>query len=121
MSNVKIQSSTSYRDYLVRSLSDPQRIAGYLEVTLEHEPEDPIPDLLRLVLSDVVAAREKIDELSPQGKELFDRLDRILIETKAVEIYGLIDLLDELGFRLAVIPKEQQDEDTDDDSKIEVG
>lgn len=115
MSNVKIQSSTSYRDYLVRSLSDPQRIAGYLEATLEHEAEDPIPDLLRLVLSDIVAARSQTDKLSPQGKELFDRLDQILLETKAVEIYGLIDLLDELGFRLAVIPKEQQMADINND------
>ncbi len=59
--------------------------------------------------------------ISRLKKKLFDRVDRILIETKAVEIYGLIDLLDELGFQLAVIPKEQQAEDTDDDYKMEVG
>jgi DNA-binding phage protein len=111
MSNVKVQTSTSYRDYLLKSLVEPDRAAGYLDATLEHEREDPIPDLLQLALSNVVAAKAQIDELSPHAKELHEIIDRVLAETKGVEIYGLIDLLDALGFRLAIIPQEKLLED----------
>jgi DNA-binding phage protein len=106
MSNVKVQTSTSYHDYLLKSLVEPARAADYLDATLEHEREDPIPELLKLALSNVIAAKEQIEELSPRAKELHDRLDRVLSETKGVEIYRLIDLLNALGFRLAIVRQE---------------
>ena len=115
MSNVKIPTSTNYRDRLIESLQDPisqrerfaNEAAAYLEVTLERDLQDPIPELLRSVLSNIVAAKERVDELSATTKDLHSSLDRVLAESKGVEIYGLIDLLDGLGFRLAVVPKDK--------------
>ena len=107
MSNVKIPTSTNYRDRLIESLQDPIEAAAYLEVTLEHDLEDPIPDLLRSVLSNVVMAKEHVNELSATTKDLYVSLDRVLVASKGTEIYGLIDLLDALGFRLAVVPKDE--------------
>jgi hypothetical protein len=54
-----------------------------------------------------VTAKERVDELSATTKDLHSSLDRVLAESKGVEIYGLIDLLDGLGFRLAVVPKDE--------------
>jgi DNA-binding phage protein len=107
MSNLKIQNSREYREYLLESLVDVDRAAKYIEVTLEREPEDPTPDLLRLVLSNVVTAQKNNNNLSGKIENLHEELDRVLAETKGVEIYGLVDLLDALGFRLAVLPKER--------------
>ncbi len=107
MSNVKIPTSTNYRDRLIELLQDPIEAAAYLEVTLERDLEDPIPDLLRSVLSNVVAAKERVGEISTTTQDLHNSLDRVLAESKGVEIYGLIDLLDALGFRLAVVPKDE--------------
>jgi DNA-binding phage protein len=107
MSNVKIPTSTNYRDRLIESLQDPIEAAAYLEVTLERDLEDPIPDLLRLVLSNVVTAKGQIGELSTTTQDLHHSLDRVLVESKGVKIYGLIDLLNALGFRLAVVPKDE--------------
>jgi len=59
MSNLKIQNSREYQEYLLESLADVDRAANYIEATLERELEDPTPDLLRLVLSNVVAAQKK--------------------------------------------------------------
>lgn len=107
MSNVKVPTSSSYQERLIESLQDPIEAAAYLEVMLEREAEDPIPDLLKVVLSNVVAAKERANELSPTAKDLHATLDRNLSESKGAEIYSLIDLLDALGFRLAVVPKEK--------------
>jgi DNA-binding phage protein len=107
MSNVKVPTSTNYRDRPIESLQDPIEAAAYLEVTLERDLEDPVPELLRSVLSNIVTAKERVDELSTTTKDLHSSLDRILAERKGVEIYGLIDLLDGLGFRLAVVPKDK--------------
>jgi DNA-binding phage protein len=105
--NVKIPNSTNYRDRAIESLQDPIEAAAYLEVTLGCDLEDPIPELLRSVLTNMVTAKERVDELSTTTKDLHSNLDRILAESKGVEIYGLIDLLDGLGFRLAVVPKDE--------------
>ena len=107
MSNLKIQNSREYREYLLESLADADRAASYIEATLERELEDPIPDLLRLVLSNVVAAQKNDRNVSGEIENLHAELDRVLAENKGVEIYGLVDLLDALGFRLAVLPKDR--------------
>jgi hypothetical protein len=56
-----IPTSTCYRGALIESLSDIDRMDSYLKVTREYEVEDPIPDLLKLALSNVVAAKARID------------------------------------------------------------
>ncbi|MEW6494688.1 MAG: transcriptional regulator [Cyanobacteriota bacterium] len=102
MKNVKMPTSDSYHDALIESLKDPERAAGNIEVALELKEKDPQPDLLRLTLQDVIEARLQMNNLSEEAKLCYEKLDKILIETGGVEIYSLVELLDALGFRIAV-------------------
>ena len=94
--------SDSYLDALIEELKDPERAAGSIEVALELEEKDPQPDVLRLTLKDVVEARVQVNNLSEEAKQCYEKLDKILIETGGAEIYSLVELLDALGFRIAV-------------------
>ena len=94
--------SDSYLDALIEELKDPERAAGSIEVALELEEKDPQPDMLRLTLKDVIEAREQANNLSEEAQRSYEKLDKILLETGGVEIYGLVELLDALGFRLAI-------------------
>ena len=102
MKDVKMPTSRSYHDYLISSLKDPERAAGNIEVALELEEKDPQPDVLRLTLKDVIEARVRMNKLSEEAKQSYEKLDKILLETGGVEIYGLVELLDALGFRIAI-------------------
>lgn len=94
MKNVKIPTSDSW----LESLKDPEE-AGL-------EEKDPEPEFLRAVIQDVVEARVQINNLSEEAKHSYEKLDKILLETKAVEIYNLVEFLDTLGFRIALVPKD---------------
>jgi len=102
MKNVKMPTSDSWHDALIESLKDPEEAAAYIEVALELEEKDPQPDMLRLTLKDVVEARVRMNNLSEEAKRSYEKLDKILSETGGAEIYGLVELLDVLGFRIAV-------------------
>ena len=102
MKEVKMPTSDSWLDSLIESLKDPEEAAAYIEVALELEEKDPQPDMLRLTLKDVVEARVRLNNLSEEAKRSYEKLDKILSETGGAEIYGLVELLDVLGFRIAV-------------------
>jgi DNA-binding phage protein len=102
MKEVKMPTSDSWHDALIESLKDPEEAAAYIEVALELEEKDPQPDMLRLTLKDVVEARVRLNNLSEEAKRSYEKLDKILSETGGAEIYGLVELLDVLGFRIAV-------------------
>ncbi|MBO1347642.1 MAG: transcriptional regulator [Hormoscilla sp. GUM202] len=104
MKNVKVQTSYSYREYLIESLKDPEEGASFIEAILE-EP-DPEPELLRNALRKVVEARAKMNQMSEEAKQHHDRLDKLLTESGCAEIYSFVELLDLLGFRVAVTVKE---------------
>jgi DNA-binding phage protein len=106
MKEVKMPTSDSYLDALIEELKNPERAAGSIEVALELEEKDPQPDMLRLTLKDVVEARVRMKNLSEEAQRSYDKLDKILLETGGIEIYGLVELLDALGFRIAIAPKE---------------
>ena len=106
MKEVKMPTSDSYLDALIEELKDPERAAGSIEVALELEEKDPQPDMLRLTLKDVIEARVRMNKLSEEAKQSYEKLDKILLETGGVEIYGLVELLDALGFRIAIAPKD---------------
>ncbi|HEY9901575.1 MAG TPA: transcriptional regulator [Candidatus Sericytochromatia bacterium] len=105
MKDVKMPTSDSYHDALIEDLKDNERAAGNIEVALELEEKDPQPDILRLTLKDVIAARLQMNNLSEEAKLCYEKLDKILLETRGTEIYGLVELLDALGFRLAIALK----------------
>ncbi|MFB2838872.1 DNA-binding protein [Floridanema evergladense] len=96
--------SDSYREDLIQFLKDPEHAAGYIEAILEEE--DPEPELLRNALRKVIEAWEKSDRLSPSTKELHEKLDRILTESNASEIYTFVELLNSLGFQVTISLKE---------------
>jgi DNA-binding phage protein len=108
MKDVKMPTSRSYREYLLSSLKDPERAAGNIEVALELEEKDPQPDVLRLTLKDVIEAREQMNNLSEEAKRSYEKLDKILLETGGGEIYGLVELLDALGFRIAIAQSSEE-------------
>jgi DNA-binding phage protein len=106
MKDVKMPTSRSYREYLISSLQDPERAAGNIEVVLELEEKDPQPDMLRLTLKDIVEARVQMNAFSEGAKLSYEKLDKILLETKAAEIYSLVEFLDALGLHIAIAPKD---------------
>lgn len=107
MKEVKTPTSRSYHEYLISSLKDTQEAAAYIETFLELEEEkEPLPaELLRAALKDVVDARVQMNNLSEEAKHYHEKLEKVLLETKGAEIYGLVELLDALGFRIAIAPK----------------
>ena len=115
MKEVKMPTSDSYLDALIEELKDPEMGAGSIEVALELEEKDPQPDILRLTLKDVVEARVRLNNLSEEAKRSYEKLDKILLETGASEIYSLVELLDGLGFRIAIASKA---EEIPDDKKL---
>jgi len=107
MKDVKVPTSRSYREFLIESLKNPERSAAYIEAVLELEEESPDPELLRAVLKDVIEAQIN-NNLSESTKQLHEKLDRILTESNASEIYTFVELLNELGFSIVIAPKETQ-------------
>lgn len=106
MKEMKTQRSRSYHEYLISSLKNPERTAGYIGVMLELDEEGFEPELLRSALKDVVEARIQLNNLSEEAKQRYEKLDKMLLETKAAELYSLIEFLDALGFRIAIAPKD---------------
>jgi DNA-binding phage protein len=106
MKEVKTQRSRSYREYLISSLKDPKRAAGYIEVMLELDEEGFEPELLRSALQEVMEAHEQMNDLSEEAKLRYEKLDKILLETGGAEIYSLIEFLNALGFRIAIALKD---------------
>lgn len=104
MKDVKTPISRSYREYLISSLKDTQEAAAYIETFLELA-EGFKPELLRSALKDVVNSRLQMNNLSEEAKQQYEKLDKILLETGGTEIYSLVELLNTLGFRIAIALK----------------
>lgn len=104
MKNVKTPTSDSWHDALIESLKNPERAAGYIEAILEEK--QPEPELLYSALKDVINARILSDNLSEDAKNCYQRLDKILSETKSTEIYTFVELLDILGYRITLVAKD---------------
>jgi DNA-binding phage protein len=107
MSEVKTQRSRHYREYLIESLKNPERAAGYISVMLELDEEGYDANLLRLTLEEVVEARKQLGIFSEVGQQHFEKLDKMLVETGGQEILALIEFLDALGYRIGIVEKEE--------------
>ncbi|MEB3178335.1 MAG: transcriptional regulator [Nostocaceae cyanobacterium] len=106
MKNVQAPTSSSYQEYLISSLQSLKRAAGYISVALELEEEGREPELLRAMLKDVIDARVQAGNLSEAAKLHYEKLDKMIAATGGDEIYTLIELLDALGYVIAIAPKE---------------
>jgi phage replication-related protein YjqB (UPF0714/DUF867 family) len=95
MQSVKVPTSRDYQEYLVNSLKDPERAAGYITAILEEL--DPEPELLASALDDVVVA------LGGDGDRQW--VKDFGASDKSQAVYELVEWLDSLGLKLAVIIK----------------
>lgn len=93
--------STSYHEKLIQDLKNPLEAAIYIEVVLEESD----PKMLSKALKNVIEAHGGVDRLSAQVKELYNKLDQMLLEKGEIEFYSLNSLLDALGLHLAVTVK----------------
>ncbi|MGB3652688.1 MAG: transcriptional regulator [Rivularia sp. (in: cyanobacteria)] len=104
MKNVKTPTSDSWHNALIESLKNPERAAGYIEAILEEK--QPEPELLHSALKDVIDARMLSNNLSEEAKNCYERLEKIILKTHSSEIYTLVELLDALGYRIALVAKD---------------
>lgn len=93
--------SASYHEDLIQSLKEPLDAAMYIEVTIEEGESQ----MLRKALSNVLEAHGGVEKLSEQAKFHYEKLDKALSHSGCPELYSLANLLDELGFHLAVTVK----------------
>jgi hypothetical protein len=92
MQSVKVPTSRDYQEYLVNSLKDPERAAGYMAAILEES--DPEPELLASALDDVAIA------LGGEGDRKW--VKDFGASDKSQAVYELAAWLDSLGLRLTV-------------------
>jgi hypothetical protein len=92
MQSVKVPTSRDYQEYLVNSLKDPERAAGYIAAILE--VSDPEPELLASALDDVAIA------LGGEGDRAW--VKDFGASDKSQAVYELAAWLDSLGLRLTV-------------------
>jgi len=106
MTNVKIQTSKSYQEFLIEQLKDPEQAALYIEACLEEQ--HPEPELLRNVLRNVIEAQEQNNTLSESSKLSHQKLDKILTASGCAEIYAFVEVLNALGFQISISLKETE-------------
>ena len=100
MKNVKAATSRSYQEFLIESLRNAQEAAGYIEVTLTEASDEP--KLLQMVLKDIVDSRLKFHNLSESAQLQWEKFDKMLTASAGSEIYCFVELLEALGFKLAI-------------------
>ena len=92
-----------YRDHLDEVLVDPEASVAYLQAALE----DGSVDVFLLALRDVAKARGgSFAALARNAKVNRENLFRILSDDGNPTIRNLTKILDELGLRLSVEPKD---------------
>jgi DNA-binding phage protein len=104
MKNVKMPTSSSYLEYLISTLKDPQEAAAFIEAILEEK--DPEPELLRSALQDVAQGLGSAKLPPEQAKLHLQQLDQLLPNSESLLIHNLANWLDVLGLKLTVSVKE---------------
>jgi DNA-binding phage protein len=97
--------SRSYHSYLIESLKDPHEAAAYLAAVLE----DGNYEELNLALRNVTEARLSSlgGSQSVAEQESQESIQQTLSDQVDLDLSTLLRLLDELGFKLSVTPKER--------------
>jgi DNA-binding phage protein len=93
----------SYKEDLLRSLQDPQTAREYLNAALE----DGDRQVFLLALRDVAEAQFGTSQLVEETVGNFVEYgasDRLLLETGNLEWSNIRQILEILGYRLAIIP-----------------
>lgn len=108
MKDIKAPASNSYRESLISSLKDLEHAADYIGVMLELDEDGYNPNILRSALEKVVEARKQLGDYSLSAQQHYGKLDQILAQTGSEEILTLIEFLNALGYRIAVVPKDDE-------------
>ena len=103
MKTVKMPTSDSWQDALIKSLHNPEESAGYIQAILE--VENPEPELLRAALQDVVDARIQSNNFSAEAQYSWEKLEQLLSESGGAEIYALVAFLEAIAYKLEVTIK----------------
>ncbi len=93
--------SRSYRDDLLKALTDPVEASEYLNAALE----DGNLEVFLLALRDVVDANKGITQLAQETALNRESLYKTLSEKGNPELAGIQKILDSLGYRLAIQAK----------------
>ena len=88
----------SYHDSLTESLKDPKEAGAYLNASLEEND----PELFLLALRNVAEAQGGLSKFAKKAKLNRESLYRMLSEEGNPQLDSLSQLLDVMGFRLAV-------------------
>ncbi|WP_072143554.1 DNA-binding protein [Pseudanabaena sp. 'Roaring Creek'] len=96
MQSVKVSTSRDYQEYLVNSLKDPERAAGYITAILEES--DPEPELLGSALDDVAIALG--------GESDRSWVKDFSASNKSQAVYELAAWLNSFGLKLTVSVKQ---------------
>ncbi|RUT03541.1 hypothetical protein DSM106972_051800 [Dulcicalothrix desertica PCC 7102] len=105
MEDLKAPASNSYRESLIYSLKDLEDAGDYIGVMLELDEDGYNPNILRSALEKVVEARKQLGDYSLLAQQHHKKLDKILAQTGGEEILTLIEFLDALGYRIAIVAK----------------
>jgi DNA-binding phage protein len=76
-------------------------LRGYGEI-MEAQPKE----IRRYITLDVVEACASMNKLSESAQQHHEKLDKMLTQSGGAEIYTFVELLDALGFRVEIAPKE---------------
>ena len=90
----------SYHDYLIQSLQEIEDAAAYIQAILEEK--EPEPELLLVVLKDVIKAQGDIPNMTEIEQKNWNRLQQLLKVSGGEEIYCFVDLLKALGLKIEI-------------------
>jgi len=96
------KASVDYDLGLKEALTDPEEAAAYLNAALE----DGFPDVFLLALEDVASARTLAHPVSGASPDHEDIRRILSLERGLPHLSGLDALLDSLGLKLAIAPKQ---------------
>lgn len=94
----------NYHDYLIKSLKKPEEAAAYMQAILAEK--SPEPELLLVVLRDVVNAQYEISKMAQEDRQNWEKLQELLKASGAEEIYRFVALLKTLKFRTEIAVSE---------------
>ncbi len=92
----------SYKSYLIESLKDPAEAAAYLDAVLE----DGNLEQIVLALKNVAEARRNRVDNSSEPDPAWENCYQLLDQGKTPELLAILSLLNDLGLKLSVTPKQ---------------
>lgn len=118
-------STASFRNYLLKDLTEPEFAKHYLEISLENYGKDGDIEMLTYAVRNVIEARGRFGELTIQTGDNLQDLYKALDPQNSPQLDFLLEILSKLGFRsrlclVSPTPNEQIDLYTNDMLSVEM-